>query len=49
MIEIIIDCTKLLTQIAGLSRLVTLARAKQVVNLFQHRTNFRDLGVLSGE
>ena len=49
MIEMITDCTKLLTQIAGLSRLVTRTRAKQVVNLFQHRINFRDLAILSEE
>jgi len=49
MIEIITDCTKLLTQIAGLSRLVTRTRAKQVVNLFQRGINFRDLAILSGE
>jgi|GEM_PF-822408 len=49
MIEIITDCTKLLTKIAGLSRLVTLTRAKQVVNLFQHRFNLRDLAILSEE
>lgn len=49
MIEINTYCMNLLTQIAGLSRLMTLARAKQVVNLFLHRNNFRDLAVLSGE
>ncbi len=34
----IIDFTKLLTEIVGLSRLVVLAWAKQVINLFH---NFR--------
>lgn len=38
----IIEFTKLLTQIVGLSRLVALAWAKQVVNSFRNRIDFMD-------
>lgn len=44
----IIDFTNFLTQIVGLSRLVVLTWARQVVNLFHNRINLREWVFLPG-
>jgi hypothetical protein len=45
----IIDFTNFLTQMIGLSKLMVLSWARQVVNLFYNRINLREWVIPSGE